>query len=80
MPAAASLQAWAELEAAEGQWLLAVKLLEQALAADSRHLPSWMVSCRKMLQSPSIGAVELQWCSSTAEISLTPAVAALSLL
>lgn len=39
------LQAWAELEACEGQWLLAIKLLEQALAADPQHLPSWMVSC-----------------------------------
>jgi hypothetical protein len=42
------LQAWAELEACEGQWLLAVKLLEQALAADPQHLPSWMVSTRTM--------------------------------
>jgi hypothetical protein len=40
----ALLQAWAELEAAEGQRLLTVKLLEQALAADRHHLPSWMVS------------------------------------
>jgi hypothetical protein len=44
VPHMLSVQAWAELEAADGQWLLAIKLLEQALAADRQHLPSWMVS------------------------------------
>lgn len=37
------LQAWAELEAGDGRWLTAVKLLEQAVAVNRQHLPSWMV-------------------------------------
>jgi hypothetical protein len=38
------LQAWAELEWSAGRWMVAVKLLESALAANRNHLPSWMVS------------------------------------
>jgi hypothetical protein len=38
------VQAWADLEAAEGHWDTAKQLLDKALAVDQKHLPSWLVS------------------------------------
>lgn len=57
---AAVLQAWAELEAGEGHWLRAVKLLEQALAADQQHLPSWMVSGANAVAG-AVNCLQLNW-------------------